>query len=593
MRLLLKLSNTLMMNRLVCFLAAIAIGSVTFAQETSGSAINWKIRKVDLHELAARNNIKDLHERLIEWKREFSTAPCEAKVSWLLLAYHYDLPGEDREGLFTEIKASRRCAEQEDKYSIYTTVGATYYDLGRYDSAFYSFTNAFEFAAEFADTNHMVMSLSNLAALYSEMNWKVEALSTALRANSLAHSAKGISELTNLFLQNNVASLQMDLGYYDRAAKVFEDYNVSDQKLDQGHIYILRAVNYSRLMLHQAAGNAQKIQKVLRDLESSPAAFMMASPFAVADSLCPPSVLDYIHDTYVQRHNEFVQDTGTFISFGMPALGVLSLGRRIDESLRFTASSLRPWASSLPLGSDRLGYKLAMAQMFEIPDYWEDYWRESESIEQRDIRYAGLHNKILDDFNKQVELETSALEELEAQKVLVRVLIAVAVFLLGLALALLFWVNSRYKKALMSHKQLLAENDRMSKDLLVQFTYYDKLGDLIRKAGKSVKTDVLEDVLFRMNRDRPTHQIELSEAALKQYDLTATEAKVLIQLAYGYRNAEIAQMLNISKSYIHNVRSKLRQKLPLQPNEEIEEFAASLRKSYEPTKIPGSERTSR
>jgi DNA-binding CsgD family transcriptional regulator len=163
-------------------------------------------------------------------------------------------------------------------------------------------------------------------------------------------------------------------------------------------------------------------------------------------------------------------------------------------------------------------------------------------------------------------------------------LIAVSVFLLGLALALLFWVNSRYKKALKSHKQLLAENDRMSKDLLVQSTYHEELSDLIRKGGKSIKTDVLEDIIFRMNRDRPTQQIELSEAALKDYDLTATEAKVLIQLAYGYRNAEIAQMLNISKSYIHNVRSKLRQKLPLEADQEIEDFAVSLRKGYEPTK---------
>ncbi len=500
------------------------------------------------------------------------------------MAYHYELPGENSENLLSELKASRSCATLEDRYTVHTTVGATFYDAGRYDSAFYSFTTAFEIAAEVADTNQMVMSLSNLAALYSEMDWKVEALSTALRAYSLANSTKKISELTNLFLQNNVASLQMDLGYYDRAAKVFDNYDASDQKLDQGHIYILRAVNYSRLMLHQAKGNARKIQKVLSDLESSPTAFMIASSFAVGDSLCPPAVLDYIHDTYVQRQKEFVQDTGTFVSFGMPALGGLSLGRRIDESLRFTASSLRPWASSLPLGSDRLGYKLAMAQMFEIPDYWEDYWLESEAIKRRDVSYAGLQNKILDDFNKQVELETSALEELEAQKVLVRVLIAVSVFLLGLALALLFWVNSRYKKALRSHKQLLSENDRMSKDILVQSTYHEELGDIIRKAGKSVKTDVLEDIIFRMNRDRPTQQIELSEAALKDYDLTATEAKVLIQLAYGYRNAEIAQMLNISKSYIHNVRSKLRQKLPLEGDQEIEDFAVSLRKGYEPTK---------
>ena len=52
-------------------------------------------------------------------------------------------------------------------------------------------------------------------------------------------------------------------------------------------------------------------------------------------------------------------------------------------------------------------------------------------------------------------------------------------------------------------------------------------------------------------------------------------------------------MLNISKSYIHNVRSKLRQKLPLQPEEELEDFAMALRKSFEPTSLPESGRFSR
>jgi len=119
---------------------------------------------------------------------------------------------------------------------------------------------------------------------------------------------------------------------------------------------------------------------------------------------------------------------------------------------------------------------------------------------------------------------------------------------------------------------------------MVQANYYEELNDLIRRAGKSLKKDLVEDILFRLNRDRPTQQIELSEAALKEFDLTPTEAKVLIQLAYGYRNAEIAQMLNISKSYIHNVRSKLRQKLPLEADQEIEDFAVAMRRSYEPTK---------
>ena len=571
-----------MLIKWVLFVSILLWGTGAYSKEVAQN--QWLERINELRELGQRQEGEKIRARLLAWEKGLSSAPCEAKVSWLLMAIHYDFNPESEVEYYRELKGLISCAQDEDRYAVHTSIGAKYYDEGVFDSAFYSLTDAFVVASNSEDTNRMVMSLSNLAALYSEMNWKVEALSTALRAYSLAHGALGISELTNLFLENNVASLQMDLGYYDRAAKVFEGYDSRNQRLEEGQIYVLRAVNYSRLMLHQAQGNARKIENVLKELEGSPDAFMMAASFAVSDTLCPPAVLEYIHDVFIRRQNEFVKDTGTFVSFGMRALGGLALNRRLEESLRFKAASLREWANSLPLGFDRLGYKLAMAQMFAIPDYWEDYWRESELIDQRDMQYASLQNKVLSDFNDQVELETSALEELESQKLLIRVLIVVSLFLLGLALVLLIWVNSRYKKALQSHKQLISENDRMSKDLLVQSTYHEELSELIRKGGKSVKTDVIEDIIFRMNRDRPTQQILLSEAELKDYDLTATEAKVLIQLAYGYRNPEIAQMLNISKSYIHNVRSKLRQKLPLEGDQEIEDFAVSLRKGYGPTK---------
>ena len=151
------------------------------------------------------------------------------------------------------------------------------------------------------------------------------------------------------------------------------------------------------------------------------------------------------------------------------------------------------------------------------------------------------------------------------------------------AIALLVWVNLRYKNSLKDYTRLVAENQRLAKDQLVQQTYVEELKLLVRKSGKTLKTDMLEELLVRLERDRPNTGMELPSAFIKQYDLTPTEAKVLVQLAFGYRNAEIAQMLNISKSYIHNVRSKLRQKLPLEDHEELEDFASSLRRAYTPT----------
>lgn len=548
---------------------------------------------VSLHNLARAQKINELKAALTKWRLDFEGAPCEAKVSWVLLAINIDLPGTDRSDLMHELKNLRRCSASKQLNNVHTAIGADYYELGIFDSAFHSFSDAFAVAFDRQDTNEMVLSLSNMAAMYSEMDWKVEALATALRAYSLAQSSSKISALTNLFLVNNVASLQMDMGYFDQAAKVLYGVDIEEDKYDEGQIHVLRAVNFARLKIQESEGSERKIRAILERLETSPAAFMMASSFAVADSLCPPSVLIYIHEEFRLRQKEFMADTATFVSFGIPALGGISLILRIDESLRLSAFSLRDYVTNLPLGTDRLGYKLGIAQMFEIPDYWEDYWRETELIKQRDRQYARLQNKILSDFNEQVQLETSALMELEGKRNLVQLLIIVASCLLGIAVGLLFWVNGRYKTALKSHKYLTAENDRLAKGMLSQVTYFDELKELLRKSRKTVRKDSLNDLVARMEQSLPQEQLELPESILKEYDLTATETKVLIQLAYGYRNAEIAQMLNISKSYIHNVRSKLRQKLPLNPDEELEDFAVALRKSYEPTSLPESGRFSR
>lgn len=578
-----------LLTLVILFFSTLAIR----AQNPPDSHYHWKERVATLHKLAKAQKVEELKQKLSAWRTEFEHAPCEAKVSWILLSLDFNVRGVDRSDLVRQLKQLRSCTASDQRYSLHTVVGADYYERGVYDSTFYSFSASFAESVDRSDTNQMVLALSNLAALYSEMDWKVEALASALRAYSLAQSSNSISAQTNLFLENNVASLQMDMGYFDRAASVLEDFELDEDELSEGYIHVLRGVNYARLKIHEARGSERKMRKILEQLDSSPAAFMMASSFAVADSLCPASVLDYIHDQYLVRQDELVRDTAIFVAFGVPALGGISLERRIDESLRQRASSLRDWVAQLNIGGDRLGYKLAIAQMFEIPDYWEDYWRETERVKRRDQGYARLQNKLLSDFNEQVQLETSAIEELESKRLLVQMLILVAGGLLGIAIGLLYWINGRYKVALRNHKFLVAENERMTRGMVTQFTYMDELKELTRKSGKSIRSEALKDLLDRMEESQPHGKFDLPESVLKEFDLTATEAKVLMQLAYGYRNAEIVQMLNISKSYIHNVRSKLRQKLPLNPDEELEDFAVALRKSYEPTSLPESARFSR
>ncbi len=567
--------------RIFICLVMLQLSFFAAAQQAESGDV-WDYRLSQLEELAIKGQRQQVVTKLVEWKSGLSAASCAQRVGWLKFAVNYS-EGPLRSEYLGELRGIKSCAELRDKYFVYTVLGAEDYERGRLDSAFYSFSNAFAAAQQLKDTNHMVLSLSNLAALYSELNWKVEALSTALRAYTLGQRSAKIDETTRLFLNNNVAGLKLDLGYYDRARIVLKDYQIEELQTNSEEIHVLRAVNFVRLSIHDARGNLRKVKSALDELELNPSAWVMASSFAVADSMCTPEVRQYIHDEYVRNWAIFERDSATLVSFGLPALGSIAVYQRIDEALRMKASVFREYAERLPLGADRLNYKLAMAQMFQLPDYWVDYWRESERIEQRDIQYAALQNEILREFNHQVGLEDSALRELTASKILIRWLLGCASVLVLSAIALLVWVNLRYKNSLKDYTRLVAENQRLAKDQLVQQTYVEELKLLVRKSGKTLKTDMLEELLVRLERDRPNTGMELPSAFIKQYDLTPTEAKVLVQLAFGYRNAEIAQMLNISKSYIHNVRSKLRQKLPLEDHEELEDYASSLRRAYTPT----------
>ena len=581
------------MSKKVRFLVVFVLTAVSLVCSAQATGISplWKNRGELLRGLAEQGELAMLQKQLGEWRDDFEYASCQDQMVWLKFAASYT-EGIERKGYLSELRQRRACVEPNDAYYVNTILGAEDYEAGRFDSAYYSFTSAFEAARNSADTNHMVLALSNLAALYSELNWKVEALATALRAYSISRASEKVSDRTKLYLNNNVAGLQLDLGYYERARSVLEDYEVEELLEGDEEINVLRAVNYVRILIHDAKGNLKKVKKALDMVSSSSKAWVMASSFAAMDSACTPEVRSYVHDEYVNRWSEFVRDTAVLIDFGCPALGAIAVHQRVDESLRLRASELRNWASELPIGQGRLSYMLAMAQMFKSPDYWQEYWEELQLVEARDRRYAELQNDVIWEFNQEVELELSAMAELSRAKLLVRSLIGVASSLLAAAIALLLWVNRRYRKSLRNHRVFVADHERMAKEQVVLQSYMDELKAVVRKSGKTIKSELVEDVLLRMDRDRPSSAFELPPQFVKDYDLTPTEAKVLLQLAFGYRNSEIAQMLNISKSYIHNLRSKLRAKLPLKPDEELEDYAAALRKSYEPTTKPADSRTS-
>ena len=179
------------------------------AKEAPESTALWEGRDQQLRKLAQNGELAALMLQLKSWRSSYEEASCTDQIVWLKYAVSYS-EGAERQEFLAELGQRKGCVLTKDAYYINTVLGADHYQKGRFDSAFYSFSTAFESARSLSDTNNMVLGLSNLAALYSELDWKVEALSTALRAYSISRSSNKISDRTKLFLNNNVAGLQLD-----------------------------------------------------------------------------------------------------------------------------------------------------------------------------------------------------------------------------------------------------------------------------------------------------------------------------------------------------------------------------------------------
>lgn len=499
---------------------------------------------------------------------------CGRYGMWLELSLNNEQDMRRKDSLLAEMEAVQSCLSREQLFFARSSRGGWYYAQGLLDSAFYSFSSGFELAQEGGDTNRMVVSMSNIAALYSELGWKSQALATALQAYSIAMGSKKVNDGTQKYLNNNVAALMLDLGYLDRASKILDDFTDGVLTESSSEIEVLRAVNVARLEIKRANGKAAQVQRALKVLEQNTSAWLMAAFFAVEEGT--KEVRRAVLQDFVRMHSDLVPDTATYVEFGVAALGAISLDVPVDERVKLHVSLLRDVAKELPLGWSRTNFKLGVAQLFRNPDFWLDYWRDAHDLDLRDIQYAALKSEVLNDFSNQIQLEERIVEELRQSKKVVQILIILAGFILVASLILLFYVNGRYKRARLEYRSLMVENNRLSKEHLVQGTFWDEVRNLIQKSKTSVQVDALVDLLARRDQSQAPKIYDLDPEQVREFDLSPTELKVLTHLGYGYRNPEIAQILNISKAYVHNVRSKLRQKLPLAQDEELEDFAARL-----------------
>jgi len=579
------------MNKRLIILVLAFLGSIATAH--SQKTVKPLSLEQGVRNLKKLAEVGDQRELAIQFKKlDIENASCEQKVSLDLLDFHYNLTSSSKVDLLRKLKSGTSCVGDSDFFALHTTIGSYYYERALYDSAYFEFYKVVEWTQGHGDTNQLVLALSNLAALYSEMNWKEEALSVALKAYSIASGSESIGELTMLYLENNVSSLQMDLGYFDQVEDFLSDYSSAYERMGDGDIYLLRAVNAARFKIWKANGRVGNVLSALKEVASSPRAFVMTAFFASGDTAAPLPVLEFMYNEFRVHQSVFAKDTSTFISFGLPTIGNLAARLKIDESLRQQVLAYDSYVGRLPLSSDRLGYRLAKALVFKYSDYWEEYLREQQAIDQRDIVYARIQNRILDEFNQQIQSDRKTWNRIQRQRRVGLTLILLSALVLITALLVFIRVRLKFFRALREFKILKLDNDRLIKAKVSQLSYIEELNSVLSSSERGQWQEKLGTVITKMKSGLTSSAFEIPESVFKKYDLTPTESKVLIQLAYGYSNSEIAQLLKISKSYIHNLRSKLRAKLPLKPDEELEDFAAALRKSYEPTTKPADSRTS-
>lgn len=406
----------------------------------------------------------------------------------------------------------------------------------------------------------------NVGIIYDKQGKHHEALDFYRQA--LEIKQKNQDEQGVALVYENMGIAEAELNHYDKALDYFEKAVVIYQNIGYGQGIL--AVKISEAVLHQQRGSFEESEKILEEIRSQvlvdkdvsrihmwyktyAAVMLDKKNYNVAISLADSSL----------KYAELTQDLSAIIqSFSDLSKAYKATGDN------FKALTLENRALTLKDSLNALNSEVA--------------------IEELQLRYE---TEVL---NNKIEVQQKNIELLHLQN---RNRLYLIGFILLLAIAAIIGIAMKYRSNAKQKKSLRVELDHRNKELLSFTVQTAKKNEAIQKLKESFDADITsvntsdrreiqtlfkevertednwQEFRMRFEKIEPEFFGKLSN----KYQLSETDLRICALIKLNVTTQEAANMLSITAESVNKARYRLRKKLDLPKDEELNQFIRNFK----------------
>lgn len=555
------------------FLSAVSTHLVGQVADVDPNSDWMKRRKMRSKELCSRS-LPEIQEALDQiFNGSTYEASCRTRLVYLEDVMTCSKDEEVRQWAEEEMRANWGCMAPVQQFFYATYKGQLMYDRLVFDSALYYTKSASDIAFAAGDTSRFCIALSNLSAIFTEIRWYPEALSASIWARDLFHSSGDTNSTFYAYSTNNLFASYLDLGHIEQASDLVEGYRHSIMKYGNEELRQLFQVNMFRLYCETDPERALDMwERKLPELTLEHEAmfnYYLASTIGAQNERVSSKLLGRI----VRLLSSDRLDHLDKLDYLIPSLAYFDV---LPNSAKQPLMNLEPHVEGLRHMFARRDYYEVMANAFQSPEYWQKYRRAVNQTDSASQVYAIVFSDLLRTFNEDLAAE-SAVARKGSKLVTAGTALVVLSGILLVVLAGGFWYVSRIRKSALIQLRNVQASEEYREELKLKYELIvSEMASLLSAKGSSVPKSEIQKVV-NQHVNQTTLDRDQMRRWMVEFELTRTEAEVLARIVLGQTNAELVSDLDLSKSYIHNVRSKLRHKLPLLEGEDLELFAQRLK----------------
>jgi len=572
------------------------------------NTLGWQYRRIDSGKaIRYSERAEQLSKKLHYWNG--------LAFSYKNLGMAHSVNGNASKAKFYLNKALQQFSELNNRGeagNIHNLFGLLYWETGKYDSAIVSYDKALDQYRRCNDTEGVAIVYSNTGILYYEMGKLDQSLERYSKALDIAGQRNDMPTLASV--HSNIGLIYNTLGDYRKA--LFHHFSALryDQQLGSysgeaktytniGVCYYNKHLPDSSLFFHQ---KALKLYEKIGEKKGVSQSLLNIGSIHLDRKEFDPAEACYIRGLAIKRAiGDLLGETTALIFLGKlrvaegkPDEAIPSLSDAYRKA--YHLHSLRYQVeSSLLLAEihEKLGHQREAMGFYKIHTVASDSLLREQSSTKLTALLISFATK-----DKQQEIDTLQHKNktVSGQKTMIAVTATLFTVIAGLCM--LYFRNRHHREKLRLEAELMANKARLmtyTRELIAKnIDSVEELADtpeFIDPAGAiaTVATEMHAETLNRLSGARlltdedwdefkklfvsvyPTFMLQLKE---RNHGITPAELRLAALIRLQLSSREIAAMLGISGESVKKARQRLRRRLNLRPEHDLDEFLVGNRK---------------